>query len=133
MRGKGLGHGRGRGRGGRGVGKKRRMLGFLQPCIFLQLNDQDKHGYELLQGLSEFIDDAEEYDPSMIYRLMKEMELNGFVNSYEGDTSRGPKRKMYRLTEEGRLQLERWVLDLKRSREEIDRLLAEYDKQFRKR
>ncbi|WP_163337488.1 PadR family transcriptional regulator [Desulfopila sp. IMCC35008] len=133
MRGKGLAPGRGRGRGGRGKGKRRRMLGFLQPCILLQLNDQDKHGYELLLGLGQFMEDAEEYDPSIIYRLMKDMEVNGFVNSYEGDTSRGPRRKMYHLTEEGRLQLERWVVDLKRSREEIDRLLAAHDKQSRQR
>jgi PadR family transcriptional regulator, regulatory protein PadR len=131
MRRKGSGQRRGRGRG-RGAGKKRRMLGFLQPCIFLQLRDQDKHGYDLLQGLSEFMDDAGEYDPSMVYRLMKEMESNGFVNSYEGDTSRGPRRKMYCLTEEGRNQLERWVEDLKRSRKEIDRLLAGYENQSRK-
>lgn len=123
MRRQGRGQGRGRGRGG---GNRRRMLGFLHPCILLQLYEQDKHGYELLQGLDEFMEDGGEYDPSVIYRLMKDMEENGYVSSYEGDVSRGPRRKMYKMTEEGRSQLEYWIRDLERSRKEIELLLDAY-------
>ncbi|THB71569.1 MAG: hypothetical protein D6B25_18280, partial [Desulfobulbaceae bacterium] len=53
MRGQGRGMRQGRGRKGqgKGQGKKRRPLGFLQPCLLLQLLQEDMHGYELLQGL----------------------------------------------------------------------------------
>ncbi len=113
----------------RGTTKKRRMTGFLQPCLLLQLYDQDRHGYDLLQGLQEFMAGADEYDPSIIYRIMREMEENGFVESYEGTVSRGPRRRMYSLTLEGKKQFSRWIEDLKRSRDEIDHLLAIFKKQ----
>lgn len=128
-RGPGAGPGPGRGQGRRkGMGNKRRMLGFLQPCILIQLCEADKHGYDLLQGLEKYMHDGADYDPSMIYRLMREMETNGYVDSYEGEVSRGPRRKMYRLTADGEAQLKSWVDDLERSKQEIEMLLSAYKK-----
>jgi DNA-binding PadR family transcriptional regulator len=57
------------------------------------------------------------------------MEEDGLVVSYEGAFSHDPKRRMYSLTNEGKQQLSLWVEDLKRSRDEIDHLLAIYTKQ----
>src|SRR6056297_2156101 len=116
----------GKGRG-RGRGRRRRMMGFLQPCILVQLCRQDRHGYELLKGLEAFIDNAEEYDPSVLYRLMRDMEENNYVRSYEGTESRGPKRKMYSITIEGKRILEHWVEDLQRTCSEIDNLVHIYN------
>lgn len=101
-------------------------MGFLQPCILVQLSQKDRHGYDLLKGLDDFVDDALEYDPSIIYRLMKEMEENGSVSSYEGEVSQGPRRKMYTLTEEGRKTLNNWMVDLQRTKNEIERLLEHF-------
>ena len=106
------------------------MLGFLHPCLLLQLAADDRHGYELLQGLDSFMEDGRGYDPSVIYRILREMESTGLVSSYEGEESLGPRRRMYRLTAEGKNQLALWVEDLKRSREEIDLLLTAYKRQF---
>ncbi len=126
MRGRGrmAGQGCSRGRQGTGPGNKRRMLGFLQPCLLFQLSREDRHGYELFQGLEEFMTDAQDYDSSRIYRILRNMEAQGFVVSYDGEASRGPKRRMYRLTPDGREQLALWIEDLVCSRDEIDRLLV---------
>jgi PadR family transcriptional regulator PadR len=115
-------------RQGRGAGKRRRMMGFLQPCILVQLSIQDYHGYDLLKGLQDFVDDAENHDPSIVYRLMRDMEDNGYVRSYEGEVSYGPQRKMYSITEDGKAMMKRWVKDLQRTRGEIDKLLQHYAK-----
>lgn len=123
MKRRGARQGKGAGRGG---GKRKRMLGFLQPCILVQLSRKDLHGYDLFKGLEYFVDDAEEYDPSIIYRLMRDMEENGHVTSYQGEISNGPQRKMYTITEEGKSMLHRWVADLQRTRSEIDRLLHHF-------
>ena len=112
-----------------GAAGKRRMTGFMQPCFLLQLYGQDRHGYDLLQGLQEFMADADALDPSIIYRIMREMEENGLVESYEGTVSRGPRRRMYSLTVEGKKQLSRWIDDLKQTRDEINHLLAVFKKQ----
>ena len=105
------------------------MMGFLQPCILVQLSKEDRHGYDLLMGLDEFIDDAGQYDPSIIYRLLRELEANNHVVSYEGDISLGPKRKMYSITAAGENLLQTWMENLRRSRKEIDRLLDVYAEQ----
>ncbi len=120
-------HGWGRGRG-RGRGRRRRMMGFLQPCLLLMLHREDAHGYSLLNGLDEFGLNPEAYDPSMIYRALREMEATGWVTSYEGEESRGPQRRVYRLTGEGRRHLALWVEDLRRAKGEIDLLLAAYER-----
>ncbi|MFN2354140.1 MAG: PadR family transcriptional regulator [Desulfopila sp.] len=125
-----MGQGRGeRRRGGRG--KNKRMMGFLQPCILMQLTKGDRHGYDLLMGLDDFIDDARQYDPSIIYRLLRDLEANGHVASYEGDISLGPKRKMYSITAAGKNLLHTWMEDLRSSRKEIDRLLDVYAEHYK--
>lgn len=105
---------------------KRKITGFLQPIFLLQLYNQDRHGYDLLQGLQEFVSDADTYDPSIIYRIMREMEGNGWVESYEGTISRGPRRRMYNLTLEGKTQLAHWMDDLQTTKDEITNLLTAY-------
>ena len=121
---------KGRYRQRQGVGrKKRNRTGFLQPCFLLQLYTQDRHGYDLLHGLQKFIADADGYDPSIIYRIMRDMEANGLVSSYEGTVSRGPKRRMYSLTDKGKKQLNSWITELAKTRDEINHLLTIYHHQ----
>jgi PadR family transcriptional regulator PadR len=117
--------GRGWGRG-RGRGRRRRMTGFLQPCLLLMLHRNDAHGYNLLNGLDEFGLNPETHDPSMIYRALREMEATGWITSYEGEESRGPQRRVYRLTEEGLRHLGIWIEDLRRAKREIELLLEAY-------
>ena len=120
--------GRGRRGRGRGRGKRRRMMGFLQPCLLLLLRRDDAHGYNLLNGLSEFGLNPDAHDPSMIYRALREMETAGWVVSYEGEKSLGPQRRVYRLTEEGQRHLDIWVEDLRRAKREIQLLLEAYER-----
>jgi PadR family transcriptional regulator PadR len=121
--------GRGWGRGrGRGRGKRRRMVGFLQPCLLLMLHRGDDHGYNLLNGLEEFGLNPEAHDPSMIYRALREMEELGWITSYEGEESKGPQRRVYRLTQEGERHLAIWIEDLRRGKREIDLLLEAYER-----
>jgi PadR family transcriptional regulator PadR len=120
--------GRGRRGGGRGRGKRRRLMGFLQPCLLLLLHRSDAHGYNLLNGLDEFGLNPEAYDPSIIYRALREMEAAGWVTSYEGEESLGPQRRIYRLTEQGRRYLDVWAEDLHRAKREITLLLEAYER-----
>jgi DNA-binding PadR family transcriptional regulator len=103
-------------------------MGFLQPCLLLMLHRGDTHGYNMLNGLDEFGLDPEAHDPSMIYRALREMEEFGWIVSYEGEQSRGPQRRVYRLTEEGEHQLSIWMDDLRRAKHEIELLLDAYER-----
>ena len=119
----------GPGRRRRGHGRKRRRaMGFLQPCMLLLLHRGDAHGYNLLSGLDEFGLDPTAFDPSLIYRALREMESSGWVESYPGDKSRGPRRRVYHITEQGRQHLEIWIEDLRRTRREIELLIEAFER-----
>jgi DNA-binding PadR family transcriptional regulator len=63
----------------------------------------------------------------MIYRALREMEGLEWIVSYEGEQSRGPQRRVYRLTEEGERHLSIWIEDLRRAKREIELLLEAYE------
>ena len=118
------GHGRRRGRG-RGY----RMRGFLQPCLLLLLFREDTHGYGLLNELQDFGPDLHALDPSMIYRVLRDMEEAGWITSYEGKESLGPRRRMYRLTGDGKDYLNVLIEEARRTKKEITLLLEAYEKE----
>jgi len=118
----------GPGRRRRGHGRRRRMMGFLQPCMLLMLHRGDAHGYNLLNGLQEFGLNPAAHDPSMIYRALREMEAAGWVTSYQGKESRGPQRRVYRVTKEGMQHMDAWIKDLRRAKSEIELLIEAYER-----
>ena len=115
-------------RGMRRGRRRRRMMGFLQPCMLLILHRGDAHGYNLLNGLGEFGLNPKAYDPSIVYRALREMETPGWVISYEGAESQGPRRRVYRLTEEGQRHLKIWIEDLRRVKREVELLIQAYER-----
>ena len=113
---------------GRGHKRRRRVMSFLQPCLLVMLHRGSAHGYSLLNGLDEFGFNLDRLDPSLVYRALREMEATNLVTSEWGDESLGPQRRVYRITEEGESALTQWVTDLRRTRQDIDYLLAAYDR-----
>jgi DNA-binding PadR family transcriptional regulator len=55
---------------------------------------------------------------------MEEMQL---VQSRWEEESQGPRRRVYSILPDGREHLALWMEELRRSREEIDRLIKEYE------
>jgi DNA-binding PadR family transcriptional regulator len=55
------------------------------------------------------------------------MEGEGWVISQWDHDSLGPRRRVYRITWEGKNYLKSWVAELRRTRHEIDTLIAAYD------
>lgn len=118
-------HRRGRRRGKR----RRRVLQFLQPCLLLLLKQGNAHGYALLAELERFGFNPESLDPTLVYRALREMEDVEMVESHWDEESQGPRRRVYTILPEGRKQLSLWINDLRRTRDEIDLLLKEFEQQ----
>ena len=97
---------------------------FLVPCLLLLLQRGPGHGYTLLNELKEFGFDPSLFDPSRLYRTLHEMEAAELVTSKWVDESHGPQKRDYAITPKGIDQLQYWIGDLQRTRDEIDRLLA---------
>ena len=112
----------------RGCG--RRAVRFLEPTLLLLLHQAPAHGYTLLERLGEF--GLEGFDPSVVYRALRDMEEQGLVTSTWDDIeTQGPPRRVYRLTRAGDDMLARWAEDLERTRQGIDHLLEVYREHIR--
>lgn len=71
--------------------------GVLELCVLSLLKSDDKYGYELIGEISKNIEISE----GTIYPLLKRLKSEGFVETYLEESSEGPPRKYYRLTEKG--------------------------------
>lgn len=76
--------------------------GVLTLCVLALLNRHDSYAYEIASTLSDAIDMGE----GTIYPLMRRMQSDGQVETYLVESSSGPSRKYYRLTDAGRRALE---------------------------
>ena len=74
----------------------------------------------------------ERLDPSLVYRALREMEVSGWVASSWDEDSQGPQRRVYKILPDGEGRLADWIADLRRTRDDIDRLLTAYDNQSQK-
>lgn len=81
----------------------------LELCLLHLMAQGDQYGYELLRRLHAVFPDVQE---SAIYAILRQLCREGYTERYQGETSGGPVRKYYRLTEAGRARcaalLETW-------------------------
>ena len=72
--------------------------GVLELCVLALLSRQDSYAYEIASRLAEGIDMGE----GTIYPLMRRMQTDGLVDTYLVESSSGPPRKYFKLTEAGK-------------------------------
>ena len=101
---------------------------FLRPVVLLLLAEAPYHGYELMGRLKEFGIDHSVLDPSILYRLLRNIEREGQAESSLNDSGSGPARKVYRLTPEGREVLDLWAANV----DGVAAFLAEFKKRYAK-
>ena len=77
--------------------------GTLELCALSVVSRGDCYGYELVNRVSDCIEVTE----GTIYPLMKRLKDGGMIDSYIVESSEGPPRKYYKITEAGKEELER--------------------------
>lgn len=116
------GHGRGRKR----QGYARRPAGLLEAVLLLLLHYEPAHGYTLREGLDKSGLDA--IDISAIYRTLRDMENRGWAtSSWDEQETRGPPRRVYRITDTGDKMLATWMRELDETRKLLTRLVGKYN------
>jgi PadR family transcriptional regulator PadR len=75
--------------------------GALDLCVLALLSRADNYAYEIASRLADAIGMGE----GTIYPLMRRMQSDGLVETYLVESSAGPSRKYYRLTEAGKTSL----------------------------
>jgi len=95
--------------------------GVLGLCVLALLARADSYAYEIASRLSDAIDMGE----GTIHPLMRRMQSDGLVETYLVESSAGPSRKYYRLSDAGREALAVQTADWKTFTDAVDAVLNE--------
>jgi DNA-binding PadR family transcriptional regulator len=87
--------------------------GLVEPALLTVLASGRSHGYAIAQDVEELTGGKVCLDPGGVYRTLRRLEAEGCVVSDWDDGEAGPKRRSYRITDEGRGLLEWWVGDVR--------------------
>lgn len=79
--------------------------GVLEICVLALLDKQDRYGYELVQKISDQIAISE----GSVYPLLRRLTKEEYFTTYLRESTEGPSRKYYTLTDKGREYLHRLI------------------------
>jgi PadR family transcriptional regulator PadR len=101
------------------LGQLRR--GAAEYCVLALLAQRERYGFELAQELSRAELLAGE---GTVYPLLSRLRRHGWVDTNWRESSQGPPRRYYRLTEDGRSALRRFAAEWTRFRAAVDKILG---------
>lgn len=96
--------------------------GILELCVLALLSHEDSYGYKLVQRLQEHGDLLG--GAGTIYPLLARLERQGLVKTYWGESSSGPPRKYYRLSEAGHRVVHELSKEWMAFRDAVDKVLS---------
>lgn len=88
-------------------GSNELLHGTLETLILKTLSSGPRHGYAVARWLEETTHDALQIEEGSLYPALYRMERRGWIEAEWGMSELGRKAKFYRLTPDGRAQLER--------------------------
>jgi PadR family transcriptional regulator PadR len=95
--------------------------GVLELCVLVLISKKDQYGYELAQNISKKIDVAE----GTLYPLLRRLTKEDYFTTYLVESTEGPSRKYYKLTEKGREYMLELVEEWKLFSCGVDELIGE--------
>ncbi|WP_442602196.1 PadR family transcriptional regulator [Paenibacillus sp. KN14-4R] len=95
--------------------------GVLELCVLVLINKKDQYGFELAQQMSHHIQVAE----GALYPLLRRLVNDGLCTTYLQESTEGPPRKYYRLTEQGHDYMNAMVAEWKFFANNVSNLLKE--------
>lgn len=97
------------------------LHGVLAMCLLSIIDEEASYGYEMVSKLRERgLDLASE---GSIYPLLSRLQKQGLIEGYLVQSSEGPARKYYRMSDEGRETLELWGKEWKEFSTSVDAVL----------
>lgn len=95
--------------------------GVLNLCVLVLLDKQDRYGYELVQKISNQISISE----GSVYPLLRRLTKEGYFTTYLQESTEGPPRKYYKLTDTGRTYLHEQLDEWRNFTEGVNTLIKE--------
>ncbi|PIQ23330.1 PadR family transcriptional regulator [bacterium (Candidatus Blackallbacteria) CG17_big_fil_post_rev_8_21_14_2_50_48_46] len=85
------------------------LKGSLELCILSLIGERTRYAFEMIQELNDF--EGLSISEGSIYPLLKRLQKEGLIDTFWSESSTGPPRKYYRLTEKGHEILTRMRLE----------------------
>jgi poly-beta-hydroxybutyrate-responsive repressor len=82
---------------------------YIQASILLGLNTAPSYGYELISTIQSYGFIEGDAPPGMVYRHLRQMEEDNFVQSQWETKQAGAAKRIYTITDEGRQVLSFWI------------------------
>jgi PadR family transcriptional regulator PadR len=101
------------------------LAGLTVPALLLLLRDREMHGYALRDEL-ESAGLVADVDFGNLYRTLRRLEAAGLVTSRWEQAGEGSGRRLYALTEDGRIYLDRAAEALSAWQSVLTRFLERY-------
>lgn len=76
------------------------------PLVLAILAESDSYGYAIIKRVTELSGGHLQWTDGMLYPVLHRLERHGLVVAKWGASESGRRRKYYRITKEGRAQLE---------------------------
>ncbi len=95
--------------------------GTLQYCVLALLGSEERYGFDLVRALGEV--DGMVTSEGTIYPLLSRLRRDGLVDSTWRESTSGPPRRYYRLTDAGRAALSQFAAEWDRFRDAVDTLI----------
>lgn len=83
--------------------------GVLELCVLVLVSKKDCYGYELVQNISNRFQISE----GSVYPLLRRLTKEEYFTTYLKESTEGPSRKYYHLTERGHIYMEQLVQEWK--------------------
>jgi poly-beta-hydroxybutyrate-responsive repressor len=109
-----------------------RIERFVEPALLLLLSERPMHGYDLLERLPDLSGDDRGVDLGNLYRVLRALEDDGLVRSEWHAEIPGPAKRVYELTDEGRVVLATWSEALERASGDIREFQKRYETRERR-
>lgn len=83
--------------------------GVLEICVLALISKKDMYGYEIVQNISKVIDVNE----GTIYPILRRLTKEEYFETYILESSEGPARKYYKITDLGIQNLDKLMTEWK--------------------
>ena len=104
----------------------KKMMSIATSMLLLKLlSEEDMYGYQMIRVLEERSEKFFFMNEGTIYPILHGLEKEGMVQSYSRTAESGRRRKYYRITEDGRAELQRKQEEWTGYRKAVGKILGE--------
>jgi transcriptional regulator len=101
------------------------VQGTLDLLILRTLANEPKHGWAIAKRIQQISNEVLQVQQGSLYPALHRLAQQGWISAKWGETETGREAKFYRLTSDGRKQLEKETANWKRLSEAINLVVEE--------